>query len=491
MGDAEAAGQEQEEQPGKRETIAARKRREESEERVRSDLLRSELAQMPLIDFVPKLSDEYEPPEHLRDYCDEFERIARGEFVRTLLAVCIRHWKTQVTLHGLVWLLCKDPSARYLLLTHSFERATSLGKRVRQLARAAGVGPAHGSDTIADWSTEKGGGILIMSAEQSRLGYDVHGLFFDDPLDEEGALNPVKRESVDQTIAHYTARCQRNGKPGPVLGIASRWHPDDPIGRRLRRTTVEWRHISHPAIIDLGLPTERAFAENVWRLSEMKRVRAELKEADPTERIFWSQFQNDPQPEGSALFGTPTSYDTLPTWGGWRAAHGVDFAYVDAPGSDFFAAVSGRIYGRKLYIIDVQRHRLDATLLESTCKAILTAHGRAPMWSYQSGPEIGLSRLLVERGIPIGVMHARYNKLVRAQKTIARWNEGDILIPANAPWRSGFLHRLSLFRGHDKDRDDEVDALVSMSDAMLGGAPNATVKDLGIVGRRPYSGMLG
>lgn len=474
----------------KRESVADRKKRESAEEASALLARREALAALPLLDFVPALSDEYKRPEHLADYCAEFERVARGEPVRTLLAVPIRHGKTQTTLHGLVWLLCKDPTARYLLLTHSFDRATALGKRTRQLARAAGVGPAHGTDTIADWSTEKGGGILIMSADQSRLGYDVHGLFFDDPIDETGALNPIVRDEVDMTIAHYTARCQRGGKPGPVLGVASRWHPDDPIGRRLMRTAVSWRYISHPAIVDLGLPTERAFAESVWSLADLRRTREELREADPAERVFWAQLQNNPQPEGSDLFGPPTFYGELPTYA-YRVAHGVDFSYVDAPGADYFAAVTGRIYGRKLYVLDVQRHRLDATLLELTCKAFLAKHGRSPLWSYQAGPEIGMSHELIRRGVPVGVMHARFNKLVRAQRTIWRWNHGEILVPANAPWSKGFLHRVSLFRGHEKDRDDEIDALVSLCDAMLGGAPGATIKDLGIQGHKPYSGMLG
>ena len=91
--------------------------------------------------------------------------------------------------------------------------------------------------------------------------------------------------------------------------------------------------------------------------------------------------------------------------------------------------------------------------------------------------------------VPVGIMPARYNKLVRAQKTIRRWNDGDIAVPANAPWASGFLHRVSLFRGHERDRDDEVDALVSVADAMLGGATTSSVRAMG--GTKPYQGFLG
>jgi predicted phage terminase large subunit-like protein len=92
-------------------------------------------------------------------------------------------------------------------------------------------------------------------------------------------------------------------------------------------------------------------------------------------------------------------------------------------------------------------------------------------------------------GLPIAPMPARYNKLVRAQKTIRRWNDGEILVPAHAPWLQGFLHRVSLFRGHDRDRDDEIDAIVSMADAVLGGATTAGVGRVG--GRKPYQGLQG
>ena len=444
------------------------------------------LKDLSLMEFIPALSPEFTRPLHLSELCDEFERAALGEPIRTLVAVPIRHWKTQVMLHGVVWLLKKDPSARYILLSHSFERATALGKRARQLARMAGCGPARGTDTIADWSTEEGGGIVIMSADQSRLGYDCHGLFFDDPIDETGALDPIKRAEVDETISHYTARCQRRGKPGPVMGIMSRWHPDDPIGQRLARTAVQWRYIHYPAILHEGTERERAFAENVWSLHDMKAMRAERAEVDPTERFWWAQLMNDPKPVGSDLFGQPTYYEKIPDWN-FRLGYGVDFAYTAGATSDWSAFVTGKIVGTKLYILEVQRHKLDAYLIESTAKRLLSAYGYAPMCSYMAGPEVGLASFLRERGVPIFNMHARYSKLVRAQRTIKRWNDGNIVLPFSAPWLKGFLHRVSCFRGNDKDDgDDEIDAMVSLCDGTLGGmVAGGGVKTLG----KAYAGL--
>jgi len=427
-------------------------------------------AALSLLALVPALSAELREPFHLADWCALIER-ADTEPVRGLCDIPIRHYKTETTLHGIVWLLLRDPTRRIIFMTHSLEAAQARGKRLRKLATEAGVGPARGFDTITNWQNDRGGGVVVMSADQSKLGYDCHALVCDDPIDEHGSDDARVREAVDQAIAHYTARCFRRGKPGPVLLLMSRWHPDDPIGRRLLRTAREWIHIHHPAIIDEGLPSEKAFAPNVWDLPELRAMRAELKEADPSERKWWAQLMGEPTPMGSDLFGPATYYRTFPDWGGYRRARGIDMAYAVGDGNDWFARVEGRIYGRKLYLVDVVRHKLDAYQIESTLRQDDETYGRAPAYSYMSGPEIGTARLLRSRGLQIVPMHARYNKLVRAQRTIRRWNDHDILVPEEtmAPWVKPFLHRLGMFRGHEKDPDDEGDALVSLADGSMGG----------------------
>jgi predicted phage terminase large subunit-like protein len=395
--------------------------------------------------------------------------------------------KTETTLHGIVWLLCKDPTRRYLFLTHSFDRSRAIGKRVRRIAEAAGVGPVPGYNTIEQWRNQQGGGMVVMSAEQSRLGEDVHGVFFDDPLDEHASMDQARRDSVDETISHYTARCMRFGRPGPVLGVMSRWHPDDPIGRRLLRehAALPWVYIHKPAIIDDGLPTERAFAPDVWPLPALKKMRAELAEQDPTERIWWAQLMGDPKPAGFAKFGPPSYWATLPDWN-YRLAYGVDLAFTSKDTSDYFAIVVAKLMGTRCYVLDTLRTRLDAHLIESTTKAFLNKYGRGPIYTYVSGPEIGMVRLMRERGLPFVPMKARYNKLVRAERTIKRWNDGQIAIPENAPWVKGFCHRVEMFRGEEKGHDDdEVDALVSLCDGAMGGVAAGVVKTIG----KSYQGI--
>lgn len=428
-----------------------------------------ELADTPLMDLVPQLSPEFERPTHLWEWCDLIEEAAQAKPVRALCAMPIRHWKTEVTCHGVIRILLKDPTTPIIYFTHSFERSQQVGKRIRELARQTKVGPTRGQDTIVDWKNEHGGGVVIMSAEQSRLGYNCGCLIADDPIDEHGAQDPKVREAVDHALLHYGARCMRKGQPGPILILMSRWHPDDPIGRRLQRRAVEWKYVHQSAVLDEGTPDERAFAPHVWDLPALKAMRAELAEKDPTERLWWAQLMGEPRPMGADLFGPATYYTTLPEYG-YRKAAGVDMAFTVGEGSDWFARCIGRVYGQKMYLLDVTRHRIDAHHIESTLRSDMNKYGRHNFFSYMSGPEVGLAKVLIERGITIARMKARYSKLVRAQRTVKRWNDGNVLVPSDGLWVPGFLHRVSCFRGNDKDSDDdEVDALVSMCDGVMGG----------------------
>lgn len=430
------------------------------------------LAERGLLEFIPHLDKTFRPPLHLADWCALIERAGAGEPVRALCSVPIRHYKTETTVCGIVWLLVRDPTMRVLIMTHNFDRAQVLGKRIRQLATIAGVGPEHGTNRIDDWSNAHGGGVIAMSAEQSKLGANVHLVFFDDPLDEHSTMNFTRRNAVDESIAHYTARCMRRGKPGAVLGVMSRWHPDDPVGRRLQRHAVKWEYIHHPAIFeDLETGEERAFAPDVWPLEELRKMRLEMAEQDPTEKKWWSQLQGEPKPVGFGKFRPdPTRYDALPAHH-FKLVYGCDIAYTSGAESDYFAIVAIKIFGQQAYIIDVQRTRLDASLIESTCNKFTRDHGAGPIFSYVSGPEVGLIKVLRSRGLRFVPIRARYSKLVRAERTIKRWNDGNVLLPQDRPWVQGFLHRCEMFTGEDKGHDDdEIDAMVSACDGAMSSA---------------------
>lgn len=411
--------------------------------------------------FVPRVQVGWREPEHLAEFVELLERAPRGD-VRALCACPIRHHKTSTVLSAIAKWLLDDPTLRVICMTHSMGRAQDVGKDIRDACRRLGVQIAEGRDTIVEWRTTDGGGVACMSAQQSKLGADVDVLIVDDPFESGFDADDARvRQVIDETIAHYTMRLSRGGS---CVIVMSRWHPDDAIGRRLRRTRETWTYVHKYAVVDEGLPTEHALASHVRTLDELGRIRLALLEQDPSERMWWSQWQNEPRAPSGDLFREPARFTTLPTWPGWRTVYGLDMSYSTSKLADFAAIAVLRVWGPKAYVLEVSRFKLNLGLIAMRLQEVTKQHGRGPIFSYVSGPEIGVVGDMARRGIAIQGMPARFNKLVRAEKTICKWNGSDILVPAAGEWVDGFISRTQAFRGVEGDDDDEVDALVSAVD---------------------------
>jgi hypothetical protein len=452
-------------------------------------MVAEEVRGMGLGDFVAWLTPAFRRGGHLGKWCELIERADREPGLRAMCSVPVRHWKTWTTVHGIVWLLLRDPSRRIVFLTHSFDAAEKWAKEIRKLAEALdhrlganeSIGPTRGWNKIAEWRNTSDGGVVVMSADQSKIGYDVHVLVVDDPIDEMGAKEPAKREEVDTNISFYTGRCVRQTKDGgvrgPVLIVASRFHPDDPIGRRLTRSAVQWEYVHHAAITvdDAG---EHAFAPEVMSLETLHAIRAELAESDPAEYVWFAQFQNDPRAASDQLFKAKMTFDTYPEGHGYQTWIGIDFAYSAAKDADYIAVVAGRRYGSAMYIAHAERQKLDLSIGLDMIARARKALGdpNAPVWSYIAGPEKGGIEYYASEGVMVQGLGARFSKRTRAQKTIDRWNDGGIYVKSSGGWVSGFLRRIGLYAGLETDDDDEIDALVSAHDGMMGAASGVTWK---------------
>jgi predicted phage terminase large subunit-like protein len=418
-----------------------------------------ELRELSLLELIPALNPDWKSPYHLADWCELIERSLRGH-IRAMCAVPFQHYKTTTTLVGVVWLLIRNPKLKIILLTHSHEKAKAMGKDLRKLWQAAGGTFPKGFNTIDDWQTEEGGGCVVMSAEQSKLGYPCDLLLVDDPLDETEYMNRDVRDTVDRAIALYTARCATH--LDSVLIVASRWSKDDPIGRRLDRHAVSWEYICHAGIIDYTLETERAFAPGVLSLEGHKQVQREWQEQDPSLKIWWAQMQNDPQPDALGGFRMPM-YGPPPVYG--RYVIGVDLAYSDEPHSDYLAIVVLKTWEARAHVLNVLREKRDLEKAVTHLRHSMRMYPGAQMYSYISGPEKSAINYLNDRGIPIQPIMARAPKYNRSQHTRDAWNAGQIVLPEQAPWLAGFVARAQAFTGQEKaGDDDEIDALVSACD---------------------------
>jgi predicted phage terminase large subunit-like protein len=414
-----------------------------------------------LLDYITDISPEFRKPTHLADLSEIFDLARKGIPVRLLCTFPIRFFKTETVLHGLLWLLEHDPTLRIVLMTYSHERAKWLGKRLRVLARRTKVGPTRGHDTIEEWANDQGGGVVVMSAEQSREGYDCHVLLVDDPLDEHSAKTQESRDAVDNAILHYSARCQRHGKPGSVLVIMSRFDEDDPIGRRLGRRAEIWLHMHMPAVVNENTPERRSLAEDVWPLEDLDRLREVYRETDPKERIWFARLMGVPPANVTSSFGPPRRYHTLPAWPGYVDFMGVDMSYSRSSRADYAAICIVRWMYGVCYVRHVRRAIGETKDLAQLIVDTQLTYGKLPMFSFVSGPERGAISYFNQIGLPIQYVNTTEPKFIRAQPTIDAHNAGTILWPDD-PWVEPVYQRMRRFAGNESDHDDEVDALVSV-----------------------------
>ena len=431
-----------------------------------------EAATTGLMDWIPWCDPRWRAPSHLPELVDVLEKAPRGG-LRALVACPIRHYKTS-TCHAAISLwLKRDPSLRVIYMTYSIGRATEMGKDIRDCCKRMGVKVERDRDTIASWRTDAGGGVDVMSAQQSRLGADVDVLIVDDPFESPEEADRLEvRDAVDKTLEHYTMRLSRGGS---TVIVMSPWHPDDAIGRRLARTAEHWTYV-HKRAIEVVDGVEVPLCPEVRNLDELHAIRAALAETDPSERLWWAQWQCEPQAPHADLFHAPLRYASLPEWGGYRDAVGLDAAYSPKRGADWFAICKVRAFGGQVYVTHVERFKADEGLAETRLRALWEPG--TPIFSYMSGPEVGAARNLASKGLPVQVLPARFSKIIRARKTIDRCNggpdgqgsqyEGRVLVPSSAPWVEPFVRRLTQWRALDGDEDDEIDALVSAHDGLYG-----------------------
>lgn len=423
------------------------------------------LADLSLIELVPALRPDWKPPYHLAEWCTAIEGALKGE-AREMCSVPFQHWKSTTTLCGVVWLLLRKPDISIVLMTHSHEKAKAMGKDLRELFKLAGLTMKKGFDTIEDYQTEQGGRVVVMSAEQSKLGYPNDVLLVDDPLDETEYMLKDTRDRVDSTIALYTARGATH--LDSVLIVASRWDLDDPIGRRLKRTG--WHYYCQPGIIGLGTSDERAFAPEVLDLRGHRKMRAEWAEVDPSERKWMAQVQNDPLPAELGFFsGDPPDFRGDVS----KDAHvifGVDAAFTSSRKADFFAVVGGVLHGDACAVFHAHRHQRGLVAGLRTLAALKIAWPNSRFVSYVSGAEKGIyDALFQEGGIEVEQMPARWSKGYRAQKSAKRWRDGQLLVRRGESWTGPLIAECHAFDGRDDDIDDQVDGMVAMHDALMVG----------------------
>lgn len=424
-----------------------------------------------LPDFM--LACGQQDPRHLAPVVDAFERAINGrERLRCVVAAPRQHGKSTLVLHAIPWSLLNFPAIHVAYCTYGQQFSARQSRDMRKTAVAAGVKLSDDFNTIAEWRTTQGGGVLATSIDGPLTGHKVKLGVIDDPFKGRAeAESPEQRELAWAWLKGDLMPCMTPN--GSIFLIASRYHEDDLSGRALRH--LKWDHIRLPAIADsdddlLG----RAIGEPLcpWGpdpdeprdLAFLERTRDELGPYD-----WESLMQGNPRPASGSVFTGARLYELGDRPKIVRWAIGMDAAFSTGTRGDRTAiVVLGLGEDGIVYVINVQSWRAGVIECESLLAGTFAAYAGVPRAAYVSGPEVGSYRALARNGIHVAMLPAKLSKYMRAQRTAKRWNVGGVRVLRGAPWADELVRKCCAFTGEEGGADDEVDALVAGHDLLMG-----------------------
>ncbi len=412
---------------------------------------RRRLAKLTLMDFVPRVSPDLTAPRHLETLVDLFERASDQGDVRAWSSVPPQHGKSVTLFHLLIRALLRDPTKRHGYGTYSVEFAREQQEKAKKIAANALL-PLD-RQTMEQWVTPEGGGIVWTGVGGQLTGRPIDGVFIaDDLLKGRGeAESPAHRRAA---LDFLTSTVLTRLHPGSSLILnATRWHREDPTG--VMKRTRNWPGINLPAINDKGKP--------LW--PEARPVEfLELQRTDVGEYDWWSLYMGEPRPRGGRVFNAePSWYETLPS-GTFRQAVGLDFAYTTKSHADWSVAIEGRIYEDQIYITRMIRVQAEAPQFGSAISALGTKHILARI----SGTEKGIIQFLrKDLNLKVETIPASTDKFAFSQPVAAAWNAGKVHLPSGQPWTQELVNEVQAFTGISDAQDDIVDALGALHHALV------------------------
>lgn len=222
---------------------------------------------------------------------------------KIVFEIPIRHGKTElITKHYPMSLIASDPRTKVGLGCHTADLAAKFGRSMLKMARRMGVEISKERATSLDWETTEGGGFHGTGVDGPLSGYGFHQINFDDPIkNRKVAESLVKRDAVwDWMQDDLLTRKEEAG--ANVLGVMSRWHEDDPVGRIEQSEDADtWEIYFMPALAEKGDILGRTFGEAICPSRfDADFLRREKVRLGPY--AFSGLYQQRPVPREGAMF---------------------------------------------------------------------------------------------------------------------------------------------------------------------------------------------
>ncbi len=482
-----------------------------------AELLRAEYASETLEQYIARKSPRLPVQPHMMpiiralEEARESRRDPNAPTTIILIEMAPRHGKTVTVMHAIEHTLVTSPALTCAYLTYGDDLAMSKSRLMRHHVETD-VDLAGDMAKLAEWRTVHGGGLLAGGIMGPLTGKGITGIcVIDDAIKnrEEAESETIRDKVWDQfTDVAYT----RLEGPATVVVMATRWHPDDLIGRILAKEDelreemgdrIKIVRIRLPALAEVGDPLGRPVGAALWpeRFNE-RRLAAIAAILGPYS--FAALYQQDPRLKGAILFSeTPARfqlYERLPSgepdtgrmiWrpAGHRMLIGADPAASKKTKADYNAAyvlaALGYAEHTHIWVLDGFSRHLSIPEMVRNLRELSRRWYDIAIAVEAAGAFLAVPDMLLEidPALPVMPISPMGDKWMRAQAAAAMYNQGRLHIPLDVPWAKNLIHRLHNFTGVDGGKDDEVDAIAHGVNTLLTALPGV---DDQVANNNPY-----
>jgi predicted phage terminase large subunit-like protein len=374
-----------------------------------------------------------------------------------------------------------DPSKRLVVASYSADLAIKHGNDFRTVINSAeyhGIFPSMRVSPMKNTQTE-----VVTTLNGFRLGISLDGTLtgrggditiIDDPIAALAALSQKGREHVANLYFNTVLSRLDDKQNGPIVLVMQRLHEDDLAGVLLRRSN-EWTLLSLPAIAEqdeeIPIGNGHIHVRHVGDVLHPERESRDVLDslrAQLGAEIFAAQYQQQPMPPGGAMIKRswvrrhvrlPTSGQIIQSW---------DVANKQGEENDYSVCTTWLIYQNRYYfLVDLLRDRFDFPTLRRKVYEQARLHKPSRILIEDAGFGTALVQEFKTADFSVIAIKPEYDKKIRMGIQAAKFENGQVLFPKEAPWLSDLEAELFAF---PKGRhDDQVD---SISQALAYKAPS-------------------
>jgi len=431
--------------------------------------------------FVQKAFSSVNPGEaflpnwHLRAICHHLELVRRGEIRRLKIEVPPRSLKSVCASVAFpAFLLGHDPTAKIITASYSADLAAKHAGDCRGVMQAAwykevfpGTQLSNTRNQELNYETTRKGYRYATSVGGTLTGRGGNIIIIDDPLKPEDAMSAAKREMVNGWYSRTLLSRLNNKAKDAIILVQQRLHMDDLAGHV--DELDDWTVLRLPAIAEedewIPIGSEKQHHRKAGEALHPEREPPQVLEnvrRGLGSAVFSAQYQQCPVPaDGSIIkWNWFRRYDRPPPSREMAIYQSWDTASKPDEHCDFSVCTTWGVRGEDLYLLDVDRRRMDFPELKRRVIEL------ARHWQPQSiviedkGSGTALLQQLREEHNYIPRPTAfmpKEDKITRLHAQSARIEAGNVWLPEVATWLEDLRIELSSFpHGRYDDQADSI-----------------------------------